>query len=176
MPERSTPRCWCTPARRRWATSIACGWAPCSTFGRCCGSLFGAAILLGTICCLYTQNQQALAVWVNRIYLLRDETWPRSALIEVVGVELLGPEDAPQAAGDVPLIAFRDGSLKVAKGSNLRLQGAGGPQGQGRSRDLYDSLPHGRRRARPRDHEPHEAEPGRVPAVHVFRQAAARAS
>ncbi len=85
-------------------------------------SLFGAAILLGTIVVFYAQNQQALAVWLNRAYLLRNETWPRSALIEVVGVELLGPEDAPQAATEVPLIAFRDGSLKVAKGSNLRLK------------------------------------------------------
>lgn len=85
------------------------------------GSLLGAAILLGTILLFYTLNQQALAVWVHRIYLLRDEAWPRSALIEVVGVELLGPEDAPQAAGDVPLIPFRDGRLKAAKGSNLRL-------------------------------------------------------
>ena len=39
-----------------------------------------------------------------------------------MGVELLGPDDAPQAAGDVPLIPFRDGRLKVAKGSNLRLK------------------------------------------------------
>jgi len=85
-------------------------------------SLFGAAILLGTIVAFYAQNQQALAVWVNRAYLLRDETWPRSALIEVVGVELLGPEDASQVAAEVPLIPFRDGSLKVAKGSNLRLK------------------------------------------------------
>ncbi len=85
-------------------------------------SLFGAAILLGTIAVFYGQNQQALAVWVHRAYLLRDEAWPRSALIQVVGVELLGPEDAPQAATEVPLIPFRDGRLKVAKGSNLRLK------------------------------------------------------
>jgi len=85
-------------------------------------SVFGAAILLGTVVVFYAQNQQALAVWVHRAYLLRDEAWPRSALIEVVGVELLGPEDAPQAATEVPLIPFRDGSLKVAKGSNLRLK------------------------------------------------------
>ncbi len=86
------------------------------------GSLLGAASLLGTILLFYTLNQQALAVWVHRIYLLRDEPWPRSALIEVVGVELLGPEDAALAAGEVPLIPFRDGRLKAAKGSNLRLR------------------------------------------------------
>ena len=85
-------------------------------------SLLGALVLLGTIVGFYAQNRQALAVWARRGYLLRDEAWPRSASIEVVGVELLGPEDAPQAAADVPLIPFRDGSLKVAKGSNLRLK------------------------------------------------------
>jgi len=85
-------------------------------------SLLGAGILTITILLFYAFNPQALAVWVNRIYLLQDEAWPRSALIEVVGVELLGPEDAPQAVGDVPLIPFRDGRLKVAKGSNLRLK------------------------------------------------------
>ena len=40
-------------------------------------SLVGAAILVGTIVLFYAQNRQALAVWVNRIYLLRDEAWPR---------------------------------------------------------------------------------------------------
>jgi len=67
-------------------------------------NLLGAGILTATLLLFYTFNPQALAVWVNRIYLLQDEAWPRSALIEVVGVELLGPEDAPQAIGDVPLI------------------------------------------------------------------------
>jgi len=85
-------------------------------------SLAFAGILLGPIVLLYALNQQALAVWVHRLYLLRDQPWPRSALIEVVGVELLGPEDAPQAAGEVPLIPFREGRLKAAKGSNLRLK------------------------------------------------------
>lgn len=86
------------------------------------GSLLGAGILLGTLILFYALNQQALAVWVHRLYLLRDEPWPRSALIEVVGVELLGPDDAPQAAGEVPLIPFREGRLRAAKGSNLRLK------------------------------------------------------
>lgn len=85
-------------------------------------NLLGAGVLAVTVLLFYTFNRQALAVWVNRIYLLQDQAWPRSALIEVVGVELLGPEDAPQAVGDVPRIAFRDGRLKVAKGSNLRLK------------------------------------------------------
>ncbi len=81
-----------------------------------------AALLALTVALFYMYNQSALAVWANRIYLLRDEPWPRSALIEVVGVELLGPDDAPLAVGETPLIAFRDGRLKVAKGSNLRLK------------------------------------------------------
>lgn len=85
-------------------------------------SVLGAVLLLSTVAGFYALKPQSLAVWLNRAYLLRDETWPRSASIEVVGVELLGPEDAPQAAAEVPLITFRDGRLKVAKGSNLRLR------------------------------------------------------
>jgi hypothetical protein len=85
-------------------------------------SLLGAAILLGTILVFYTQNEQALATWVHRIYLLQDEPWPRHARIEVVGVELLGPEDAAERVAEVPLIRFQDRSLKVARGSNVRLR------------------------------------------------------
>ena len=82
----------------------------------------GAAILLATVVVFYAQNQPAMATWVNRIYLLKNEPWPRHALIEVVGVEVLGPEDAPGHAAELPLVLFRDRTLKVAKGSNLRLK------------------------------------------------------
>ncbi len=86
-------------------------------------SIVGAAVLLVTVVVFYAVNRSAMAVWVNRIYLLRDEPWPRNARIEVVGVELLGSEDAPQRPTQVPLIRFDENqSLKVAKGSNVRLR------------------------------------------------------
>jgi len=85
-------------------------------------SVFGAAILLATIILFYFVNNQALATWARRIYLLEDKPWPRNALIEVVGIELLGADDAPERLTDLPMIHFRDRHLKVAKGSNVRLK------------------------------------------------------
>jgi hypothetical protein len=70
----------------------------------------------------YAWNQPAVATCINRIYLLKNEPWPRKARIEVVGVEVLGPEDGAAPSAELPLVVFRDGALKVAKGSNLRLK------------------------------------------------------
>lgn len=85
-------------------------------------ALLGAGGLLLSVGLFCACNQEGAKIWVQRLYLLRDEAWPRHALIEVVGVELLGPEDAADRVQEPPLIPFRDGALKVAKGSNLRLQ------------------------------------------------------
>ena len=85
-------------------------------------SVLGAVVLLATIVLFYFVNNQALATWARRIYLLEDEPWPRNALIEVVGIELLGADDAPERLADLPMIDFKDRHLKVAKGSNVRLK------------------------------------------------------
>jgi hypothetical protein len=82
-----------------------------------------AAALLASVLVFFVLNPPALALWVNRIYLLSDAPWPRNARIEVVGIELLGPEDAAPSASDTPLIRFDERRLvKVAKGSNVRLR------------------------------------------------------
>lgn len=82
-----------------------------------------ATALLASLMVFYVLNQPAMALWVQRIYLLSDEPWPRNARIEVVGIELLGPEDAPQSTQETPLIRFdQQRSVKVAKGSNIRLR------------------------------------------------------
>jgi hypothetical protein len=85
-------------------------------------SLAIAAGLFGTVVALWAFNPEAATTWANRLYLLSATTWPRHALIEIVGVELLGPEDAAEGVIQPLLIPFQNGSLKVAKGSNLRLQ------------------------------------------------------
>ena len=85
-------------------------------------ALLGAGGLLASVALFCAFHPEGASIWVRRLYLLRDEAWPRHALIEVVGVELLGPEDAADRVQEPPLIPFRDGALKVAKGSNLRLQ------------------------------------------------------
>lgn len=85
-------------------------------------SSVGAAIMLASVIVFYAVNAQALETWVNRFYLLKDEPWARYARIEIVGVELLGGETSGDALAEVPLIEFKNQSLKVAKGSNLRLR------------------------------------------------------
>ena len=85
-------------------------------------SVFGAGVMVATILAFYLINREALAIWTSRIYLLRDEPWPRSARIEVTGVELIGLEDAPERIAAAPLIPFENRVLKVARGSNVRLK------------------------------------------------------
>ncbi len=85
-------------------------------------SVFGAAVLLVTIVVFYFINNEALATWARRIYLLKDEPWPRNALIEVVGIELLGDEESAERLKDLPMIPFTNRHVKVAKGSNVRLK------------------------------------------------------
>ncbi|MDA7949904.1 MAG: hypothetical protein MPJ24_00310 [Pirellulaceae bacterium] len=87
-------------------------------------------------------NQEAFALWVERLYLLSDQKWPRSAQIEVLGVELLGSESSsldmvgeeqPSSEGSqpenlsvddqvvVPILSFKEKGLKVAKGASLKI-------------------------------------------------------
>jgi len=85
-------------------------------------SVLGAAVFVVTIVLFYFFNNEALATWARRIYLLKDEPWPRSALIEVVGIELLGDEESAERLADLPMIPFTNRYVKVAKGSNVRLK------------------------------------------------------
>jgi hypothetical protein len=84
--------------------------------------LIVAALAVMSVAVFYFWNEPAVATCVNRIYLLKNEPWPRQARIEVVGVEVLGPEDGSLTGSPLPLVTFGDRSLKVAKGSNLRLK------------------------------------------------------
>lgn len=92
------------------------------SFGPLLRSLSGALVFAVTILAFYLVYDQAMATWVNRIYLLKDEPWPRMARIEVVGVELLAAEEVAERVVETPFIPFENNRLKVAKGSNLRLR------------------------------------------------------
>ena len=80
------------------------------------------------ICALL--NKDAMELAAGRLYLLRNDPWPRSAHIEVVGLEIQrapGPgENSPSAA----LAKFENNLVKVAKGSSVTLQvrALGAPQ------------------------------------------------
>lgn len=65
---------------------------------------------------------EALRVWTDRMYLLKDTPWPRNALIEVVGVEAIRPTSAWSEILPNDPSPFRDGQVKVARGADIRLR------------------------------------------------------
>ncbi len=84
-------------------------------------SLSGAVLFSGVVAAFaFACPHFALAT--GRIYALSDQPWPRSAEIEVVGIEvrrstpLSGDTQTPQ------VVAFEDDRVKVAKGSNIVLR------------------------------------------------------
>lgn len=80
-----------------------------------------AAGFLATVLVFAVLNREGAALWARRLYALQDTPWPRRAQIEVVGVELLGPDEPAERVTEPPLVRFADRTLKVARGSNLRL-------------------------------------------------------
>ena len=58
----------------------------------------------------------------NRIWLLDSRPWPRSARIEIVGIEVARPAGAAGTTLSTPLLAFESGSIKVARGASFNLR------------------------------------------------------
>src|SRR4029079_7384885 len=88
-----------------------------------------AALVVASLFGLYSANAHALQHAAQRLYLLSDTPWPRSAKIEVVGIEVfrrLAPgDDAPRTL----TIPFDHNVVKVARGTNvsLKVRAAGPP-------------------------------------------------
>jgi hypothetical protein len=81
-----------------------------------------ALIMLASIGAFYTYNRPALALAGNRLYLLENMPWPRSAEIEVVGIEI---QHAPVGEGRVAVsqeLSFVDRQLKVGRGASAVVQ------------------------------------------------------
>ena len=86
-------------------------------------SKFAAAfLLLCSIAAFYGINREALALGLDRLYLLSDEPWPRWAHIEVVGVGVEQPVSTSGSEVATQFVPFQNRSLKVAKGASLQLQ------------------------------------------------------
>ncbi len=83
-------------------------------------SVVAAAFLLVTLVVFYIGNSRAFGTGMRRLYLLREESWPRQAHIEVVGVE--AERSAPQGGTAASaLLPFRNGRVRVARGAAIRL-------------------------------------------------------
>jgi hypothetical protein len=91
------------------------------------------AVGLGlSVFAFYGTNASAFEHAAERLLLLSNEPWPRSALIEIEGVEVQRAAAPGEEAGRTLTIPFENGVVKVAKGSNvsLRVKAAQAPQAQ----------------------------------------------
>ncbi len=82
-----------------------------------------AALFFGSLTVFYLVNQATFLLAANRLWRLNDSPWPRSARIEVVGVEVI--RNTSSSTNSTPisqLIPFINGEVKVAKGTNLNLR------------------------------------------------------
>ncbi|MHB0956153.1 MAG: hypothetical protein ACYC0X_07200 [Pirellulaceae bacterium] len=71
---------------------------------------------------LYAINASAVEIWAQRLYLLRDRSWPRNTEIHVPGIQfqrISTTEDLPVLTELVPFDENRE--IKVAKGSSVVL-------------------------------------------------------
>jgi hypothetical protein len=93
------------------------------------------AVVMGlSVFAFFGANARAFEQAAERLYLLSNKPWPRSAMIEVEGVEVQRAAAPGEEAGRTLTIPFdkETGVVKVAKGSNvsLRVRAAQAPQAQ----------------------------------------------
>jgi hypothetical protein len=82
-----------------------------------------AAMLLTTsIVVFFVLNRDTLELAASRLYLLREDQWPRSAHIEVVGLEIQGSPAPGESVPRLTAVNFENGVAKVARGSSVALQ------------------------------------------------------
>ncbi|MDX1944016.1 MAG: hypothetical protein SFU86_01310 [Pirellulaceae bacterium] len=84
--------------------------------------LAGAAGFAFSIGLFGGANLPAFTTAASRLYLLSSDPWPRSAHIEIVGIEVLRTAAPGQEAPRSITVPFEKGVVKVAKGSNVQLK------------------------------------------------------
>ncbi|HZN34654.1 MAG TPA: hypothetical protein VFB80_12590 [Pirellulaceae bacterium] len=91
-----------------------------------------AAVVAGSVALFFSTNAAAAGRATERLLLLSNEPWPRSAKIEVTGIEVLREaapgEDSPRTI----TLPFVNRMVKVAKGANvsLKVRAAQAPEAQ----------------------------------------------
>jgi hypothetical protein len=91
-----------------------------------------AVLMLASVASFYAVNASAMQQAAERLYLLSSVPWPRSAHIEVVGIEVLRNLSPGDEAPRLMTLPFEGRSLKVAKGANvaLKVRAAQSPEAQ----------------------------------------------
>ena len=80
-----------------------------------------AAAFIGSILVFARMEANAFDLSLRRLYLLDETLWPRRAHIRVVGVQVMRSEITTELADAPPVLSFKDGQLKVARGSDVRI-------------------------------------------------------
>jgi hypothetical protein len=91
-----------------------------------------ALLVVASIVGLYSTNATAFDQAAQRLYLLSDQPWPRSAKIEVVGIEVMRNASPGDEAPRAITIPFENRVVKVARGANvtLKVRAAQAPEAQ----------------------------------------------
>ncbi len=91
-------------------------------YGRLNLRVIAAALLALTVAAFGALNAGAFETATKRLYLLSNESWPRSASIRVAGIEVLRTAAPGQEAPRSVTVPFVHGVVKVAKGANVQLK------------------------------------------------------
>jgi len=91
-------------------------------YGRLNVRLTAAVMLALSVAAFGALNAKAFDTATKRLYLLSNESWPRSASIRVVGIEVLRTAAPGQEAPRSITVPFENGLVKVAKGANVQLK------------------------------------------------------
>jgi hypothetical protein len=91
-----------------------------------------ALIVAGTLAAFFSTNAAAFARATQRLLLMSHEPWPRSARIEVTGIEVLREAAIGDESPRSIALEFKDRAVKVARGSNvsLKVRAAHAPEAQ----------------------------------------------
>lgn len=91
-----------------------------------------ALVIAASVAAFSGANAPAFERAAERLLLLSNEPWPRSAKIEVVGIEVLREPAPGETSPRIIALPFEGRSVKVAKGSNvaLKVRAAHAPEAQ----------------------------------------------
>ncbi len=92
--------------------------------------LFTAFLLAASVVGSFVINRGGMTQAAERLYLLSNEPWPRSAQIEVVGLEVQRTPAPGETSARALEVKFDNGVAKVAKGASvtLKVRAATAPQ------------------------------------------------
>ncbi len=82
-----------------------------------------AAAVIAPIGLLYAVNARAVETWVNRLYWLGNEPWPRNTQIAVAGIQIQRTTSTDGSVSVSDLLPFDDSrEIKIAKGTSVLLK------------------------------------------------------